>query len=71
MTPDQALAEILGRHDAVKAFVAQSWDGQYVTRRARDLPGYNEVWQTILHGPSGPIVWTGVDHTGRLVDLTP
>ena len=62
-TRDQRLA-------AVRAFVAARWDGAYVTRLARDLPGYAEVWETRLHGPDGPRVLTGVDHTGRLEDLT-
>ena len=54
----------------VRRFVATRWDGQYVTYRDHAHAGYPECWLTRLHGPTGPVVITGVTAEGALVDLT-
>ena len=58
-------------YNRVRHFVDNRWTGSYVTRLARPVPGYAETWETLLHGPDGPRVVTGVTEEGRLVDLTP
>ena len=60
----------------VSDFVNESWSGIYITRRwgmSPALSGYpdgTEIWETLLHGPTGPKVFTLEHPDGRLEDVT-
>ena len=58
-----------GEYERVKAFVNDRWSGLYTSNYSRDTPN-GRIWESTLHGPGGPLVFTLVHPDGSMMDMT-
>ena len=59
----------------VSTFVNEGWSGVYITHKygtPQNPANQNggQLWMTLLHGPTGPRVFTQEHADGRLEDVT-